>query len=346
MSASARGGSRPLKEAVFIQVRTPDENYIFFDETDSLGRKMKYDRPEATCSMRATTSAVVFSLLKFSNRTRAAAVEKRLELPRGVLDRAERRAEALSKDLPENYIAVEIEDQVFPLTIKRDENGVTTLETPEGVDDAVIELPKRALRLTIVLRSPRGKKVVAGCFEGHLGKPEDKETVVRLAAFALNLLSGLPAFRLVAGVETVNVPPSPARYAAVRPTRKAADQVRVTVPVRLWTGDENPQPVAQTLVEVRVDLDTANPVSGRLLFHITPDPAAAEVFEAYRTVTSEAALALVSQYLGPDEVTDLVYSIALGELGEGDLERLRSALATVTGLDLNPKQWVVFNPAA
>lgn len=345
MSTSTRG-SRPLKEAVFIQVKTPDDNLIFFDETDSLGRKMKYDRPEATCSMRATTSAVVFSLLKFSNKTRAAAVEQRLELPRGPLDRAERRAESLSKDLPANVIAVEVEEDVHFLTISRDENGVATLETPEGVEDAAFELPRRALRSTIVLASPRGSKVIAAAFQGHLGKPETKETVVRVAAFALNHLAGLPAFRLVSGIETVNVPPSPARYAAVRPARKAADQVRVSVPVRLWTGDTAPQLIASTTLDIRIDLDTANPVSGRLLFHVTPPADVAEVFEPYRAVTSEAALSLVTQYLGPDEVTELVCSIALGELGEGDLGRLRDALATVRGLDLNPRQWVPFVPGA
>lgn len=338
-------GSRPLKEAFFVQVMTGDNSLIFFDETNNLGRKMPYDRPEATCAMRASADVVSFSLLKHTNRSRAQAVEQRLELPRGPLDRLERRAAALGEGLGDDEVVVEIEDEVHRLTITRDENGVATLETPVDVDDAVFDLPRGRLRLTILFRSPRGRKLVAAGFQGHVGKPESKETVVRVTAIALNLLTGLSVFRLVSGLETVNVPASPARYTAARPVIKDADRVRVQVPVRLWTDGE-PQVVGQTTVDVELDLETANPISGRLLFHITAPQDAAEMFEPYRNLVADAALSLVTAYLGPDEVSELVYSIALGELGEGDLGRLREAVATITGLDVNPRQWVPFNAAA
>lgn len=345
MSAPTRG-SRPLKEAIFVQVKTADDNLIFFDETAKLGRKMPYDRPEATCAMRATAGAVVFSLLKFSNKTRASAVESRLELPRGPLDRTERRADSLGADLPADMIAVEVDDTVHMLKIDRDENGVVTLETPEG-DDATYELPRQRVRATIVMRSPRSSKLVAAGFQGHVGKPGATETIPRIAAIALNHFAGLPVFRLVAGVEAVNVPASPARYQAARPVLKDSDRVRQTIPVRLWTQDL--QPVAAGYVEIELDLETANPLTGRLLSHLRPaaEPAGfAEAFEGYRNVAAETALTLMTRHLGPNEIADLVMSIALGELGAGDIERLREALATIPGLDLNPREGVVYRPTA
>lgn len=353
MSAPNRG-SRPLKEAIFVQVKTADDNFIFFDETAKLGRKMPYDRPESTCAMRATADAVVFSLLKYSNKTRAAAVESRLELPRGPLDRTERRAESLGADLPADMIAVEVDDAVHHLKITRDENGVASLETAEG-DDATFELPRQRVRATVVLRSPRSPKVVAVAFQGHVGKPGATETVPRVAAIALNHFAGLPVFRMVSGIETVNVPASPARYQAARPVLKDSDRVRQTVPVRLWTADV--QAVAAGHVEVEVDLETASPTSGRLLLHLrpvaSPEGWAASgledfttAFEQYRKVAAETVLNAMTRHLGPDEIADLVFSIALGELGAGDIERLREALGTVTGLDVSPKEGALFSPQA
>lgn len=342
MSAPTR--SRPLKEAIFVQVRTPDQNLVFFDETGKLGKKMPYAAPEATCAMRATAGVVAFSLLKYSKKTRTDAAEQRLELPRGPLDRTERRAETLGAELPVEEIAVEVEDAVHRLRISRDENGVASLESPIDVDDVVMELPRSRMRLTIVLHSPRGTKVVAAGFQGHVGKPGAKETLPRIAAIALNHLTGLPAFRMVSGIETVNVPASPARYQAARPVLKDADRVRRTVPVRLWQ-EGGGEPLGVVDLDVEIDLETANPISGRLLSHLTVPAAHAELFEPYKAVASDAVLNLMTRSLGVTELNDLVFSIALGELGAGDIERLRDALALITGLELNPKQWAEYKPA-
>lgn len=338
-------GTRPIKEAFFVQVVTSDDNLVFFDETSNLGRKMPYGKPEATVAMRASSSTVSFCLFKYTNRTRTTALEQRLELPRKALDRTDRRAETMGKDLPENTIAVEYEDKVYFLNIKLDENGVATLESREGEDDEPFDLPKGRVSLTMVMHSPRGSKIISTGYQGYMGKPGVKENITRVAAMTLNLLSGLSAFRLVSGIEVATVPSSPARYLAVRPTMKASDRVHISVPVRLWSGDENPQPVGATILDVELDLETANPISGRLLFHVKVPPEAAEAFAPYQTLVTDAALSLVTAHLGPDEVSELVYSIALGELGGGDIERLREAVATITGLELSPRQWVPFVPS-
>lgn len=307
---------------------------------------MAYERPEATCGVRVTPSVVSFALLKHTNRSRQLIAGQRMELPRGPLDRTDRRASTIGEDLPAGVVAVETDDgSVHQLSITRDENGVASLSTVQG-DDVVFVLPKGRLRLTFFLRSPRQGRLVAAAFQGHLGKPDSQETLPRVAAMALNVLAGLPVFRLISGIETVNVPVSPARYMAVRPVLKASDRVRVQVPVRLWTGDANPVPVGQTSVEVEVDLENANPVSGRLLFHLTPAAGTEDMFRPYRDLVADAALSLVTANLGPEDVSELVYSIVLGELSAGDISRLRDAVRTITGLDVNPRQWVPFTPAA
>lgn len=339
---TAGRGTRPIKEAFFVQIQTSDEKFVFFDETNKLGRKMPYDKPEATCGMRATQGAVSFSLLKHTNRSRLQAVEQRLELPRGPLDRAERRAETLGRDLPKDMIAVEVGDApAIHLTISRDENGMTTLgPVPDAEDEGTLTLPKRGLALTIVMHAPRGSKVISAGFIGYVGKPESTETVTRVTAIALNTLANLSTFRLVSGIEGVVVPPSPARYLAARPVLKAADRARTSVPVRLWTPTN--ELVAAFPLAIELDLEQANPISGRPLFHLTPPDEHKETFQPYSGLVADAALSLVTQHLSHAEVEELVYSIALGELTPGDIGRLRDAVASISGLDVSPAQWAPY----
>ena len=51
-------------------------------------------------------------------------------------------------------------------------------------------------------------------------------------------------------------------------------------------------------------------------------------------------------FFGEDELTDLVCNIALGDVSDGDLGRLRDAAATITGYDLQSRNFVVYAPAA
>ena len=341
MTTQGRGATRPKKEAFFVQVKNPDDKPVFYDATAQLGRPMPYSKPLATCALRVNDGAVVFSLLKLTNRTRQNLAEANLEMPRGPLAKLERRAAALVEPLPTDRLLVEYGEESYTLTLSRDENGTVSLDMPEGAEDVTFELPKSAVQLSLYLTSPKNGRTVAVGFIGHLAKPGTPESLTRAVAHALNYLSGLPVFRLIAGIETVNVPAAPSRWLAQRVVRKPEDEVVFAVPVRLWTA-EPVQPVGQGYVQVKVDLDTANPVSGRLLFNFAPDAAIAETFEPYRSIMEAAVSATMTNVLGVDEVSDLVFSIALGELGQGDLGRLREAAAAVTGLDLSPKQWGLF----
>lgn len=349
MSArDSKAGNRPRKEAFFVQVESADKTPIFFNATRELGKPMPYSKPLATCALRVSDTAVLFSLLKLSNRTRQNLAESPLEMPRGPLGRLERKA-ALLEGMTGEEIRVEIgkvdalEGQEFRLSLRRDENGIASVEV-DG-DEVNFELPKSALQVSIFLSSPKTGRVVAIGFIGHVGKPETAESLSRVVALVLNHATGLAEFRLLAGIERANVPASPARFQVRKVARKSEDQVQFSVPVRLWTG-EPPTPVGAGYVRVDVDLDTANPVSGKLLFHYTPAAEIAEHFEGYRSVLDAAVSASFSQALGIDELTDIVCDIALGDVASGTLGRLRDAGATITGLDLSPKQFAAFVPVA
>src|SRR5664279_1514234 len=65
MSAPIRGGkSRPVKEAFFVRVATPEKPAgLFFNASAFVGKQMPYNKPLATCAMRVEDDVVAFSLL-------------------------------------------------------------------------------------------------------------------------------------------------------------------------------------------------------------------------------------------------------------------------------------------
>lgn len=336
MSTKVRG-VRATKEAFFVQVKTDDDRAVFFDATNHLGRTNPFANPLATCALRVTDAVLAFSLLRLTKNNKAALAERPLAMPHKPLAKAESLGESLAgMDL--NTLVMVIGADRYEFTLSRDDNAVVTLELRGDVPDQ-IELT--AMNLNLLLASPRGPRIVAVGFLGHLGKPGAPDTLTRVASMALNYLTALPAFRLAAGVETVSIPTAPSRWAVARPVRKASDEVVVAVPVRLWSVDS--EPVASGVVQIQVDLDTANPHTGHMLYHFRPDADLAEHFEPFRAIAESAVAATMGTQLGVAEMTDLVYSITLDELSEGDLGRIRDAASALTaGVDLSPLQWALF----
>lgn len=340
MTATNRSGARPKKEAIFVQVKNPDEMAVFYDATNVLGQPMPYTNPMATCALRVSDSHVLFTLMRLTKRSRATIAERPLELPRGPLTKLARRAEAFEAFPEPGKVLVEMDENSYTFTLGLDENGSANLELDGDADDPVFELPARAVSLNIFLTSPRDQRLVATSFLGHIGKPGESEGLTRTVAMALNFLTGLAAFRIATGIEAVRVPASAARWKSQQRVRKAEDEVAVSLPVRLWDSAPQPQMLAAGTLGARVDLDTANPVTGRLLFHFTPDATLEPHFDAYRVMADQAVTTLLTKLLGADEVSNLTFGIALGELDERDTTRLREAATQLPGLDLAPTQWM------
>jgi hypothetical protein len=329
-----RSAGKTRKEAIFVRVPAPDNTAEFHDATTFIGKPMPFTNPKATCGMRVTTDAVVFSLLHLTKRAATGLVAKTVEIPRGPLARLERRAETLA-DLDTNTLVVDFDGKEYRYSIERDSNGV--LDISPASEDLSIELPRSAMQITIALRSPVTNRVLVIGFIGHVGKPGVSEPLRRIAAMVLFSITQLAQFRLLAELETVVVP-APPRAGYKPPIRKDADKAQAVVPVWFYTDATPPTPVATGLVGIEVDLDQANHTTGRLLFQFSPDEALAPHMDTYRAILDSTVSTLVRNHLSDDEVKAITVDIVLGEVSTGTLERLREALGTMSnGLDLTPR---------
>lgn len=331
--------SKTRKEAFFVQVESVDKTPYFVDVSKDMGKPMQFTKPLATVAMRVTDDAVLFSVLKTSAKMRAALAANPLSLPLGPLSRLDRKASAVKDKVTPGHIVVEYEDTVKTFTINVDPNGIASLDYPAGEDDLVFELPKRQLQLTIVMPGPKDR-TLAVSWTGFQNKPGSSETLLRASAYALNHLTALAEFSIITGFQKVNVPAPPGRTTVVRPKRSSSDQVMFNVPVRLWTDAAAPTNIARGSVAVTVSLDNANAVTGRAMLEMEPSPDIAEVFESYRPVLDNAIQNAMQDHLGPSEMTGIMCDIVLGDLGQGQIERLRESVSSITGYDLNTRQSV------
>jgi hypothetical protein len=229
--------------------------------------------------------------------------------------------------------AEEVRVDVYNLKIRRDQNGVATIE---DAAETVIELPKGAVRVSVYLKSPAVGRVLAIGFIGHLGKPGNAETIARMAGFVLNSMSHLNEFRLLSQIETVALGASPARPTQTR-VRQKDERAVFEVNGYLFSADS--QPVAHGSVVVEADLEHANPTSGRLLFNYTPDKALEEVFEGYRAIFDAGVQQAMRGLLGEELIESITFDIVLGSVDSPAIESLRDAGAQIGGIDCTPSQF-------
>lgn len=326
--------TKPTKEAYYVQLKNADKSPIFVDVSAQLGKKPTFNSPLATCMMRVREEVILFSTMNLWKAMKQTLLETPLVLRPGPLAQLERKAASANTDeLDTSRILVEVEDQTYTLSIKRDENGVAQLET-EGDDEPSIELPSRPVNVTFYLRSPRNNRLVVAGWKGFQNKPGTPETIVRLASTVLTHLTGLAPFSMISGITTVRVPAPPGRYQVITPKRAPEDRVKKVVPVMFWPTDNSE--AIQGSVTFEVDLDHANPSTGRLLFNSTPSKELAEVFNSFKADFEQGVNNKYIEHLGSDELSELVYNLVLGELGSGDIGRLREAAEKITGFHVSP----------
>lgn len=340
----AKAPSRARKEAFFVRVADTEGAVAFFNATSHIGKEMPFTKPLATCAMRVTPDAVGFSLLHIPARKAADFTGKAIEIPRGPLARLERKAAGLI-ELGDKELVVELEEATYSLAMALDDNGIATLEmtacesNPEA-GEISFELPRGAVKLSVYLRSPAVKRTIGIGFIGHLGKPEGSETVARATAMVLNSLSQLVEFRVLSGIETVTVPAAPSRWSGSRKVHVRRAEEKATISVPVWLFSTELELAAAGQVGVEVDLENANPTSGRILCHYSPSEEVAPVFDAYRTSFDGAISQVLRTTLGDEEMASITYDIVLGDVSAGTIERLREALAGVAaGLDMTPAQF-------
>jgi hypothetical protein len=316
------------------------------DEAAASEPAVQEPAPPVVVDPPAKRGVVAFSLLHLTKKAAASVAETPLTIPRGPLARLARHAAAVG-DLSADKVMIEVtytdkDAQSVTLTsalnISRDSSGIVTLDADEA---SGFELPPRALRISLFLMSPvAGQRVLGVGFIGHLGRPGDPTTLVRVASQVLFSISQLTEFRILSGIETVAVPSAPNRHVPKAVVRKPGDQAVIAIPTRLYSADATPTLIAQGDVVVEIDLEHANPSSNRLMFHVHPDEALTESFEGFRAVFENAVNGLVLQHLGQDDVANITYDIVLGDVDSRTVDRLKEALATMAdGLDCTPTQY-------
>lgn len=330
-------GRNARRESFYVAVQSEDSSVSFFDSTAHLGKPMPFSKPKMTCAVRTDETHISFSLLHLTKKTASTIATAPLEIPRGPLAKLDRRADSLG-ELAADAVVVDYEGQSYQLKISRDANKVASVEMAEG-DDVAIELPKSSVKLSMFLRSPGASRTIGIGFIGHLGRPGDPSTVCRLTAMVLHSLSLLLNFRILASIETAEIPTPPSRYSAN--TRRREETAEVLIPVRLFSADATPVLLGEGTVGVQVDLAHANPVTEKLLYHYQPSPEILGVFEQFRWIIDDTVTRMVTDYLGADEIGGITFDIVLNAVEAGTVERLRAALATIPALDCIPTQWRV-----
>lgn len=365
------------KEEFYIRRLFDDDVPLFVEATKYARLEQPYTLSakkalKATCAVRTDDQVVAFSLRGYT----AKQVEKEVEhveavvdgrtvtknllrprMPRRTLHDLTESARALAMVLGDDLI-VDLDGEFYVLSLTRDgtqaelalvgklsrrDSGYTRTAVSDTDLQAEFELPVAGVRLRLFMRSPVRERVLAYGFSGYLTrKPGENETIIRAAALALNNLLGLATFRMLSGLQRVEVP---ARGAGA-PVRQRTPEERVLfeVPVLLFTEDE--VPAARGFVAAEIDLDHVDPVSGGLCIHLSesdrmewnPAMSGAVTFDAFRRVLTETTAAMVHSVLGEDAVRDIAYDIMLSDAGAEVMSRLRTATTGLPALAATPSQ--------
>jgi hypothetical protein len=347
--ATKTATAKSTKTAYFVRTQDPNNSWSFFNITEHIGKSMPFSKIQATCAMQVKDDVIALSLLHTTKAVVATLVTNPVVLPRGPLERLDRRA-AKYLELTDDELVVEFDGAVYHLSIARDDAGIARLELVsidgyEGEEPLpeVFELPKGAIHMDLYLRSPKVARTIAVGFIGHAGKPGDPDTVSRCAAKVLNSISQLFEFRMLSSIETINVPAGPSKWSQqAAALRKVEKDAAVEVPVWLFstptTATEIPDLLGSGSVVVTVDLENANPATGRLLCHYAPSASLGDLFEGYRTVFDARVTSDLQVAIGTEDLSALAFDIVLGVIEPGAIERIEDALKTIKALDLTTSQ--------
>jgi hypothetical protein len=99
--------------------------------------------------------------------------------------------------------------------------------------------------------------------------------------------------------------------------------------------------VASGYVGVDIDLENANPSTGKLLFVFTPEKSLESVFDRYRGVVERAVTDSLFANIGEDVLSNIVYDVVLGSVSAATIDDLKSFGKSIPAFDLTPAQFRV-----
>ena len=347
-----------IKEEFYVRRLFDDDVPVFVDATKYARQELAYPLSakkslKATCGVRTDDEVVAFSLRNYTGRQAEKEVENvehrdavtgkatttnllRPRMPRKTLYGLTETARTLADRLGDTLIA-ELDGKLYTFAVERGPGG-TRLEPAGTEEEASFELPVSGVRLRVFLRSPIRDRILAYAFSGYLTrKPGEQETVLRAVSLALNSILGLATFRMLSGLDRIEVP-SIGSATASRPAQKVA----FSVPVLLFTAEA--VPAARGNLGVEISLDRIDPVTGGLQLQIAdagqlewnPAVAGTASFEVFERVLTDTIAAMVHGSLGADSVRDIAYDVMLGDLGAESVAKVRTATAELPGVAATP----------
>ncbi|MEV5709684.1 hypothetical protein [Actinoallomurus sp. NPDC052274] len=363
-----------IKEEFYVRRLFNNDVPVFVDAT----RYVKQDLPyplsakkslKATCGVRTDDEVVAFSVRSYTSRQAEREVENvetqaggkvvsqnilHLRMPRKTLHGLNETARELSAVLGDEVI-VEFGETLYVLQLSRtggegelklvgklDRSDAGYVRSKVDETDVEFELPISGVRLRIFMRSPIRERILAYSFGGYLTrKPGEIETITRATALTLNNVLGLSTFRMLSGLETVDVP---ALSPEAGRRRQPSARIAFDVPVMLFTPDNTP--AARGHITAEIDLDGVDPVTGGLQIVVSendrlewnPALAGQAKFQAYEQVLAETIASVVHSVLGADKVRDIAYDIMLSELKPEAVAEIQAATGDFPGLAANPAQ--------
>lgn len=352
------------REDLYAQLTREEGNPQFFKITEFLGKAWPFDAPLATCALRITDQSATFSLMQLTRNTRVSLTEKPVTMPRGPMGQMAARLRQFAEagiDVTDQTLHVVLHadrraegaeaasEDVYEYRIVRDERGCAKLEKfDDDTSPDTIEVPRGAVRMSLITRSPApaAKGLIVAAFaiiypiEG--GKPS---TVRRLASLALSTLTGVREFRMLALIDSVDVP------ALRRPTRgpkkttsKAGNSVTGSILTHVFAPDDGqtqPPHAGTGRVEIAIDL-TEIGAGGKLQVKITPSEELTSLFETYPGLgkgAEKAVLAHLDNHVEDAELERICYEVVLSEVTISSEEALRAGLSSLAALLLSPRQY-------
>lgn len=323
------------KRTFWVRVKLPDETFHFLDATRYIGKELPFSNPIASCAMEVSPDVVAFSLIHFNKHSAKAMKENPVQFPTGAMARLMRKGAKLAGVLDTSKIVVGLDSHEEELPIKRGPDG--ELEIQAG--GQLFELTRRPSNLDLYMVSPGTGRLLAVRFGGHFGPDGATESMGRAAGKVLRSLSGLGAFKALAGFTAVKLPEEPGKAWGGSAT---SSNLARDILVRLFDAERRELGVGT--VRIELDMANADPATQRFLFHFEPQGELANVWtDAYAGTLSSALDRFFAATLEV-EVENLVYAIVLGELTGDQALTLEKTLASVPPFDITPTQFRAVNP--
>lgn len=235
-------------------------------------------------------------------------------------------------EAPKRRPAHQYEIQEWRGSLSRSASGLASFDVPT---DFELDLPLHPVNVSVYMKSPTTGRMLAVAFIGHLGKPGSHESVERMAAKVINSMVSLPEFQLLASIEAVNVPTGAGFEASSSVDNSIG---RASFVVKTYCFNDDLAATGSGDVQVTVDLQNANPSTGKLFYSFQP-ARGLDGFEACESMLEAAVTATMLEQIGVDGLSQITYDIILGGINAETVALLADSGASIGAVDITPTRW-------